>query len=340
MIHFDILTLFPEIFTGFFGESLIADAVERQMIQFQLHNLRDWAYNKHRSVDDRPFGGGPGMLLKPDVVVPAIEEIRDKKNSHVVLLSPQGKTFEQRDAERFAQLSQILFVCGRYEGFDERIIDIIQPEEVSIGDFVLNGGEVAAMAVIEATFRLLPGVLGDQNSYVEDSFSGEHRWLDCPQYTRPREYRGLHVPDVLVGGNHQAVAKWREEVRIERTRIRRPDLFDKFGYPSQPPLKRIRHKRHKLPPVPLPQDFFCDTIQSCIESRAVERPGVVADTKIPSPVGQDPSPKLNVPKFEDSRRELSGDGCLDARLRHKIQRQIPGENDENCTGNFQQPGKD
>lgn len=338
MIHFDILTLFPDIFTGFFGESLIADAVERQIIEFQLHHLRDWAYNKHHSVDDRPFGGGPGMLLKPDVVVPAIESICGEKETHIVLFSPQGKPFEQRDAERLAQLDRILFVCGRYEGFDERIIDIVQPEEISIGDFVLNGGEVAAMAVIEATFRLLPGALGDQKSPVEDSFSGEHRWLDCPQYTRPRSYRGLNVPEILVGGNHQAVARWREEVRIERTRLRRPDLFEKFGYPPSPPVKRIRHKQ---PPVPLPQDSFCDTIQPYIESWAVARLKVVADTKIPSPMDQEAFPMANVPpSVNSSDHEQTVDESLDARLRHKIQRQIPGENDENCTGNFQQPGKD
>lgn len=266
-MRFDILTLFPEIFAGFFRESLIADAVETGRIAFRLHQLRDWAYGKHQSVDDRPFGGGPGMVLRSDVVVPAVESIQAEAGGadaiHTVFLSPQGRKFEQVDAERFATLPAILLVCGRYEGFDERILEILQPEEVSIGDFVLNGGEVAAMAIIEATFRLLPGTLGDALSSVQDSFSGEHRWLDCPQYTRPRTYRGLEVPEVLVGGNHGAVDAWREKVRIERTSRRRPDLFDRFGYPPPPPERRIRRKRRRPEEPtsePLPLQPVCDTI--------------------------------------------------------------------------------
>ena len=258
-MRFDVLTLFPAIFDGFVQESLVADAVRRGLVEVRFHQLRDWAFGKHQSVDDRPFGGGPGMVLRADVVVPAIEAIRDGEESgreaaHVVLLSPQGRRFEQSDAERFSAMPRILLVCGRYEGFDERITEHVQPEELSIGDFVLNGGEVAAMAVIEATFRLLPDVLGHARSSVEDSFSGTHRWLDFPQYTRPRTWRGSGVPEILIGGDHGAVAQWREAEQIRRTRERRPDLFERFGYPEPPPPRKKRRRRSESPDIDATED--------------------------------------------------------------------------------------
>ncbi|MGO8751476.1 MAG: tRNA (guanosine(37)-N1)-methyltransferase TrmD [Thermoguttaceae bacterium] len=230
-MRFDVLTLFPELFAGYLGQSLLNKAIERGLVQVRLHNIRDWAEDKHKKVDDRPYGGGPGMVLKADVVVPCVEAVcgQDAAPGHLVMLTPQGARLDQAAVERLASYGRILLLCGRYEGFDERIREILQPDEISIGDFVLNGGEVAAMAVIDAVIRLVPGVLGDEQSSGSDSFSGEGRLLEGPQYTRPRIYRGLEVPEILLGGNHEEIARWRSQLAGDRTRRRRADLMKQNG---------------------------------------------------------------------------------------------------------------
>jgi len=228
-MRFDVLTLFPEIFQGYLGQSLLNRAIQAGLVDVRLHNIRDWTHSKHNTVDDRPFGGGPGMVMKVDPVVECVEAVRslDSDPGHLVMLTPQGRRLDQPAVERLAkQQGRILLLCGRYEGFDERIRLILQPEEMSIGDYVLNGGEVAAMVVIETLIRLVPGVLGDEDSSVSDSFSGDRRWLECAQYTRPREYRGHEVPPVLLGGNHEEIARWRDEDSRRRTLERRRDLLD------------------------------------------------------------------------------------------------------------------
>lgn len=227
-MRFDVLTLFPEIFTGYFGESLLNKAIDKQIVEAHVHNLRDWANDKHNRVDDRPFGGGPGMVIRVQPVVEAIEQIQplSDKPGRLILLSPQGKTLNQPLVEELAQAQRLTMICGRYEGFDQRVIDLLQPEEISLGDFVLNGGEVAAMAIIDSVIRLIPGVLGDEQSAVDDSFSEGNRLLEFPQYTRPREYRGLNVPEVLLGGNHQEILAWRKQQSLEKTKMRRADLLN------------------------------------------------------------------------------------------------------------------
>lgn len=228
-MRFDVLTLFPEIFHGYLGQSVLKLAIERGLVEVRLHNIRNWASDKHKTVDDRPFGGGPGMVLKVEPLIPCVEEVRDQSPNpgHLVMLTPQGARLDQATVERLSRHERILLLCGRYEGFDERIRLILQPEEISVGDFVLNGGEVAAMAIIDAVIRLVPGVLGDEQSSEDDSFSGPERLLECAQYTRPREYRGLQVPEVLLSGNHREIARWREDNSKQRTRRRRADLLDR-----------------------------------------------------------------------------------------------------------------
>lgn len=232
-MRFDVLTLFPEMFPGYLGQSLLKLAIDRGLVEVELHNIRDWSREKHHAVDDRPFGGGPGMLLKPEPVVECVEEVRSRCSpaGRIVMLTPQGRRFDQRVAEEFALSERLLLLCGRYEGFDQRVIDLLSPDEVSIGDYVLNGGEVAAMVIIDAVVRLIPGVLGDEQSSVEDSFSRGNRMLEHAQYTRPREYRGKSVPEVLLSGDHEQIARWREASRMQRTESRRSDLLD-AGQPS------------------------------------------------------------------------------------------------------------
>jgi tRNA (guanine37-N1)-methyltransferase len=226
-MRFDVLTLFPDMFTGYLSQSLLKKALDRQLVEVHLHNIRDWAQGKHQQVDDRPFGGGPGMVLKVEPVVECVEAVQgyDQPPAHVVCLTPTGRRLDQRIVEELSQLRRLILLCGRYEGFDQRIIDLLQPDELSLGDFVLNGGEVAAMAVMDSVIRLVPGVLGDDTSSVDDSFSTGNRRLEAPQYTRPREYRGREVPAVLLSGDHQAIARWREAESIERTKKRRADLL-------------------------------------------------------------------------------------------------------------------
>jgi len=227
-MRFDVLTLFPEIFQGYLGQSLLNRAIQSGLVDVRLHNIRDWSKGKHNTVDDRPFGGGPGMVMKVEPVVECVEAVRSqgKEPGHLVMLTPQGRRLDQPAVERLAQHKRILLLCGRYEGFDERIRLVLDPEEISVGDYVLNGGEVAAMVVIDAAIRLVPGVLGDEDSSIYDSFSGSRRWLECAQYTRPREYRGYEAPAVLLNGNHEEIDRWREENSRQRTLERRKDLLE------------------------------------------------------------------------------------------------------------------
>jgi len=226
-MRFDVVTLFPEIFSGYLGQGLLKKAIDRLLINVQLHDLRDWSTDKHQKVDDRPFGGGPGMILQVQPVVDCVEHLQGlvATPAQVILLTPQGKPLDQPMVERFSEQSHQILLCGRYEGFDQRVIDLIDPLEVSIGDYVLNGGEVAAMAVIDSVIRLVPGVLGDEQSAVDDSFSSGNRMLEGPQYTRPRQYRGHDVPEVLLSGDHKAIAQWRKEQGEQRTRQQRADLI-------------------------------------------------------------------------------------------------------------------
>ncbi len=218
----DVLTLFPGMFAGPLDESIIKRARQAGLLELQLHQLRDWTHDRHKTVDDRPFGGGPGMLLKPEPVFEAVESLR-RENTRVVLMSPSGRKFDQSIARELAQQEHLLIVTGHYEGFDERIREALADDEMSIGDYVLTNGALPAMVVIDTVTRLLPGVLGDDASSSEESFS--HGLLEYPQWTRPAEFRGMKVPEVLVSGNHAEIARWRAEQAKLRTKERRPDLM-------------------------------------------------------------------------------------------------------------------
>jgi tRNA (guanine37-N1)-methyltransferase len=217
-----VLTLFPGMFAGPLDESIVKRAREAGLLDLQIHNLRDYAHDRHRTVDDRPFGGGPGMLLKPEPIFEAVEKLAGEQ-TRVILLSPAGRPFNQAIARELAQLPDLLLVSGHYEGFDERVREQLADDEISIGDYVLTNGSLPAMVVVDAVTRLLPGVLGDDESSHEESFS--HGLLEYPQYTRPAEFRGMKVPDVLLSGNHAQIAKWRAEQAAQRTKERRPDLL-------------------------------------------------------------------------------------------------------------------
>lgn len=211
-MRFDVLTLFPEMFQGYLTQSLLKLALQQGLVQIHLWNIRDWAGGKHHSVDDRPFGGGPGMVIMPEPVYAAVEAVQAQapKPGRLVLLTPTGRRLDQTVVHELAEHGRLLLLCGRYEGFDERIRLGLRPLELSIGDFVCNGGEVPAMVVIDTVIRLVPGVLGDPDSLNEESHNAPGR-LEYPQYTRPREFRGMAVPDILLSGNHQAIARWRRE---------------------------------------------------------------------------------------------------------------------------------
>jgi tRNA (guanine37-N1)-methyltransferase len=224
-MHLDVVTIFPELFTPFRTTGLLGKAVERGLVEIEVHDLRRWAENKWSQVDDEPYGGGAGMVLQAPPVLRAVRalEAAPPGSGLNILLTPRGQPFDQALAEEFAGHGRLIVLCGRYEGFDERIVDILAPREISIGDFILGGGEVAAMALIEAVARLLPGVVGDPASVVDDSFS--HGLLDHPCYTRPAVVEGHPVPEVLRSGNHEAVRSWRLERAVEATLRRRPDLI-------------------------------------------------------------------------------------------------------------------
>ena len=225
-MRIDVFTLFPDMFQGPLQGSILGRAVERGLLSVDLHNVRDHTRDRHHTVDDYAYGGGPGMVLKPEPLFQAVESLLGAPpKCPVVLLTPQGRVFRQADAERLAGEERFALICGHYEGFDERISEHLATEELSIGDFVLTGGEIAAMVVIDAVARLLPGVLGSDESAAADSHASG--LLQHPQYTRPAEFRGWTVPDVLLSGDHQAVARWRRRQSLQRTLQRRPDLLKK-----------------------------------------------------------------------------------------------------------------
>ena len=219
----DVLTLFPGMFPGPLDESIIKRACESGRLQLGVHDLRDYTHDRHRTVDDRPFGGGPGMLLKPEPLFEAVEALRGEK-TRVILTSPAGRPFRQEIARELAGEEHLLLVCGSYEGFDERVRQSLADDEISIGDYVLTNGALPAMVIVDAVTRLLPGVLGDDESSQDESFSG--CLLEYPQYTRPAEFRGMNVPEVLLSGDHAAIEKWRREQATVQTRQRRPDLLE------------------------------------------------------------------------------------------------------------------
>ncbi len=225
-MKFHVVTIFPEFFRGPFEHGVVARAKSAGVLDIQVHDLRTWTHDRHKTVDDRPFGGGEGMLLKAEPVFDAVESIwPDRQPGHkVVLLSAQGRRFTQSVAREYAELESVLLICGRYEGVDERVAGYLADEELSIGDYVLSGGELGAAVVIDAVARLIPGVLGNEASAIQESFTSEGL-LDCPQWTRPAEFRGWKVPDVLLGGNHEEIRKWRIDAAREKTRRMRPDLI-------------------------------------------------------------------------------------------------------------------
>lgn len=224
-MHFDILTLFPEMFAGPLGTSIIGKAREKGLLSVDLRNIRDYALDKHAIVDDTPYGGGAGMVLKADVLVRAIEAVKGDEPAPVVYLTPQGRLFDQQLAAELAQLPRLILLCGHYEEIDERVRQKWIDREISIGDYVLTGGELPAMVVIDAVARLLPGVLGDSISAEQDSF--QTGLLDHPHYTRPAEFRGMQVPEVLLSGNHELIRRWRLKESLRRTLLRRPDLLQR-----------------------------------------------------------------------------------------------------------------
>jgi tRNA (guanine37-N1)-methyltransferase len=226
-MQFDILTLFPEIFSSYVSQSILSKAIESGLVQIDLHDIRNWTLDKHQRVDDRPYGGGPGMVMQVEPVVECVEAIQKTGEipGHLIMLTPTGKPLNQRLVEELVQRPRHILLCGRYEGFDQRVVDILNPLEISIGDYILNGGEVGAMALIDSMIRLVPGVLGDEQSSQDDSFSTGNRLLEFPHYTRPRDFRGHTVPEVLLSGDHGAIAQWRQEQSLQRTRERREDLL-------------------------------------------------------------------------------------------------------------------
>jgi tRNA (guanine37-N1)-methyltransferase len=236
-MRIDILTLFPDMFTGFLEGSLLGEARRRGLIDVALTNIRDHATGVHRQVDDRPYGGGPGMLLMPGPVVDCVEAVQQRPPApgHLVMLTPGGRPLTQRVVEELAARERLVLLCGRYEGFDDRVRATLEPDMISVGDYVLSGGEVAAMVIVDAVARLLPGVLGDEESARQDSFSGAGRLVEGPQYTRPREFRGLRVPDVLLSGDHGRIATWRHEQAVAATQRRFPSVPSADPFPRSMP---------------------------------------------------------------------------------------------------------
>jgi len=224
-VKFDVITIFPRMVEGPLAEGIIRRAMDRGVLDVQVHDLRDFTEDRHRVVDDMPYGGGPGMVLKPEPLFRAIDAIRERRGTPeaVVLMSPQGRRFCQADAERLSRRSHVVLLCGRYEGIDERVREQLATDEISIGDYVLSGGELPALVVLDAVARLVPGVVGDEQSVEDDSFA--RGLLDFPHYTRPASFRGADVPDVLVSGNHAAIRRWRKRQAVARTLDRRPDLL-------------------------------------------------------------------------------------------------------------------
>ncbi len=221
-MRIDILTLFPEMFRGPFDESIVNRAKEKRLIEIYIHDIRDYTHDRHRKVDDRPFGGGPGMVFKPEPVFECVEKI-GAEDCPLIYMTPQGEPFTQKKAQKLSRRERLVLLCGHYEEIDERIRTALVGEEISIGDYVLSSGEVPAMVVVDCVVRLIPGVLGDSQSAEEESFA--NGLLDYPHYTRPAEFRGMKVPEVLLSGNHQEIRKWRKQMALERTKKVRPDLL-------------------------------------------------------------------------------------------------------------------
>ncbi|ASE35913.1 tRNA (guanosine(37)-N1)-methyltransferase TrmD [Staphylococcus pettenkoferi] len=239
-MRIDYLTLFPEMFEGVLNHSILKRAQDKGMLAVNTVNFRDYAENKHNQVDDYPFGGGQGMVLKPEPIFNALESLQQTPETRVILMCPQGEPFTQEKAQELSEAEHLVFICGHYEGYDERIREHLVTDEISIGDYVLTGGELPAMTMTDAIVRLIPGVLGNQQSHEDDSF--QDGLLEFPQYTRPREYRGMNVPEVLLSGNHARIDAWRREQKLLRTYRNRPDLFDKAELTKQDQdiLKRYR----------------------------------------------------------------------------------------------------
>ncbi len=269
-MRFDIVTIFPDFFNGIFGHGVVKRALANELIGVGMHDLREFTHDRHRTVDDRPFGGGEGMVLKPEPLTEAVESLgiaakagRDTRRESVILLSAQGAQFTQTTARELAQLERVVLICGRYEGVDERVNELLCDRELSIGDYVLSGGELAAAVIVDATMRLLPGVLGNEASSAFESFGhadetfaseadgsprsthGSGGILDYPHYTRPAEFRGLAVPEVLAGGNHDLIRRWRRERALEKTLRNRPDLLEsaELSREDRAFLDRLRQAR-------------------------------------------------------------------------------------------------
>jgi tRNA (guanine37-N1)-methyltransferase len=233
VLRFDVLTLFPEAFGPFLDSSILGIAREKGLVEYHLHNIRDYSPDKHHKVDDRPYGGGPGMVMRCEPVFACYEAVREMADEpgRLLMLTPQGRQFDQEMAAELSRSRRVVLLCGRYEGFDDRIREGLPVEEVSIGDYILSGGEAAAMVIVDATVRLVPGALGDEESAREESFADG--LLEHPQYTRPPEFRGMKVPDVLLSGHHAAVAQWRRRQARERTESKRKDLLERHTDPTE-----------------------------------------------------------------------------------------------------------
>jgi tRNA (guanine37-N1)-methyltransferase len=244
-MKFDVVTIFPQMVEAVLAEGVVSRGIASGVLDVVVHDLRDYTTDRHRSVDDLPYGGGPGMVMKPEPLVKAVEEIRTRRGrpDAVVLLSPQGRRFTQGEAERLSSLAHLVLLCGRYEGMDERVATLVGAEEVSLGDFVVSGGELPALVVMDAVARLVPGVVGDEQSVAEDSFS--RGLLDYPHYTRPAEFAGLRVPDALLSGHHAMVRRWRRKEALARTLDRRPDLIERAALDDEDRalLDEIRKER-------------------------------------------------------------------------------------------------
>lgn len=242
-MRFDIITIFPDLFGSVFSAGIIKKAIENGLITVNVHNLRDYAPGKHQQVDDRPFGGEAGMVLKPEPIFKAVEAVRSDKDTPVVLLSPQGRRLDSRTAGQMAESPGLVLICGRYDGVDERVVQHLATDEISIGDYVLSGGELAALVLVDSVARFVPGVVGKQESVQQDSFFAGS--LDYPQYTRPRAFRGITVPDILFSGDHAGISEWRRRAALEKTWLQRPDLLDPTRLSSEDRDRLEKIKRSK-----------------------------------------------------------------------------------------------
>ncbi|MFB3785101.1 MAG: tRNA (guanosine(37)-N1)-methyltransferase TrmD [bacterium] len=227
-MRIDILTTFVDMFTGPFDESIIKRARESGKLDLRVHNLRDWTHDRHHKTDDEPYGGGNGMVMLAEPLIEAVEDLQRQATgvTHVILTTPQGRTHEQSVAEELSRKDHLVLICGHYKGVDQRVIEYLKPDEISIGDYILTGGELASMVIVDSVVRLIPGVVNSMDSVEEDSYTSG--LLDCPRYTRPRDVRGLRVPEVLLNGNHAEIAKWRLAQAEKRTRERRPELYRRY----------------------------------------------------------------------------------------------------------------